>query len=52
MTKKINLKKFNPINLPKESVSKQNIISDIGWQRWQTSYAIIRRKILLEILKT
>jgi len=52
MTKKTNFKQCNTIRQYKESVIELDIISEIVWQRWQSSYATTRRKIFLEILET
>jgi hypothetical protein len=50
MAKKINLKQ-NTVRQYKMSAIEQDNTSEVEWQRWQASYGIKRRKVLLEILE-
>ena len=52
MTKKANFKQYDSITAYKESAIDRCIISEGAWQRWQSSYTAIRKKIFLEILET
>lgn len=52
MTKRIKTKQCYTIRQYKESAIEQSMISEVTWQKWQSSYAALRTKVFLDILET